>query len=267
MFAEEIRRAVQAMPRGRLPELSAAVWKGFAAGAIAEQEAQSLAELIEARKAVPVAPAQPRRVGSRPRSPESMERRRRWTSSGWLPPQLAARFTMAENAVLSVVAAEVSRRGKSMLTIGAIAGQAGVCKATVRSAILQAAALGLLTSEEWRLTAFRNAPNTVKIVSPEWRTWLRLRQRSGGSDAGRHRNRGSGDGRPAFPARDDQDRPKLSPKGGGSKFSDPTNTQTYLSFVQRIATARKAQTFGEVGRKVWAMRTKAEAAADRRKAH
>ncbi len=44
MFVEEIRRAVQATPRGRLAELSAAVWKGFAAGAIAEQEAQSLAE-------------------------------------------------------------------------------------------------------------------------------------------------------------------------------------------------------------------------------
>ena len=158
MFAEEIRRAVQVTPRQRLAELSAAVWRGFAAGAVSESDAQALAEAIEARKTIPAAPAQPRRVGSRPRSPESMERRRRWTSSGWLPPQLAARFTMAENAVLSVLAAEVSRRGQSMLTIGAIAGQAGVCKATVRSAIRQAAALGLLTSEEWRLTAFRNAP-------------------------------------------------------------------------------------------------------------
>ncbi len=118
---------------GTAVRLSAAVWKGFAAGAVSEADAQALAEAIEARKAVPAAPAQPRRVGSRPRSPESMERRRRWTSSGWLPPQLAARFTMAENAVLSVVAAEVSRRGQSMLTIGAIAGHAGVCKATVRS--------------------------------------------------------------------------------------------------------------------------------------
>ncbi len=42
MFAEEIRRAVQAAPRGRLAELSAAVWKGFAAGAIGEDDAQRL---------------------------------------------------------------------------------------------------------------------------------------------------------------------------------------------------------------------------------
>ena len=141
MFVEEIRRAVMAAPRGRLAEISGAVWKGFAAGAIGEDDAQALAELIEARKTIPAAPAQlRRRVGSRPRSPESTERRRRWTSSGWLPPQLAARFTMAENAVLAVIAAEVSRRGQCMLTIGAIAGQAGVCKTTVRNALRQAQA-------------------------------------------------------------------------------------------------------------------------------
>src|SRR5215203_7376269 len=32
----------------------------------------------------------------------------------------------------------------------------------------------LLTVEERRLTAFRNASNVVRIVSPEWRAWLRL---------------------------------------------------------------------------------------------
>ena len=52
MFAEEIRRAVQATPRHRLAEISAAVWKSYAAGAIPEDEAQRLAELIEARKVV-----------------------------------------------------------------------------------------------------------------------------------------------------------------------------------------------------------------------
>ena len=245
MFAEEIRRVLSTTPRGRLCDLSAAVWKGFAAGAVSETDAQALAEAIEARKTIPATTTQPRHVGSRPRSPESMERRRRWTSSGWLPPQLAARFTMAENAVLSVVAAEISRRGQSMLTIGAIAGQAGVCKATVRSAIRQAAALGLLTSEEWRLTAFRNAPNTVKIVSPEWRTWLRMRHRSGGPDGfgtrGRHQR-----GRHADrPGRADQERVLVTvggSKGGGSKFSDPTNTCTYSLHENSTAPAWKTGT-------------------------
>ena len=178
MFAEQIRAALPGTPRVRLAELAAAVWKGFACGAIGEQDAQQLADEIHARKAIqpkPVAPRKP--VGSRPRSPAHMERRRRWTGSGWLPPQLACRFTMAETAVLSTIAAEVARRGLCRLTIGHIAVMAGVCKATVRTAVRQAVALGILTSEEWRLTAWRSAPNTVRIVSPEWRAWLKMRDR------------------------------------------------------------------------------------------
>ncbi len=178
MFADDIRRALPGTPRGRLAELSAAVWKGFACGVVSEQDAQQLAEEIAARKIVPPKPAAPRRpVGSRPRSPAHMERRRRWTGSGWLPPQLAARFTMAETAVLSTIAAEVARRGLCRLTIGHIAALAGVGRSTVQGAIRQAKALGILTSEEWRLTAWRSAPNTVRIVSPEWRAWLRMRDR------------------------------------------------------------------------------------------
>ena len=178
MFAEEIRRAIPATPRVRLAELAAAVWKGFACGAVSEDDAQQLADEIHARKAIPSTPAAPRRcVGSRPRSPEHMERRRRWTGSGWLPPQIAARFTMAETAVLSVIASEIARRGLCRLTIGHIAVLAGVSRSTVKTAVRQAASLGILTSEEWRLTAWRSAPNTVRIVSPEWQTWLRMRNR------------------------------------------------------------------------------------------
>ncbi len=219
---EEIKRVLVDTPRGRLPELSAMVWKGFAVGAVSEDDAQQLAEAIEARKSIPVAPIQPRRLGSRPRSPESVERRRRWTSSGWLPPQLAARFTMAENAVLSVLAAEISRRDQSMLTIGAIAGLAGVSKTTVRNAIKQAQNLGLLTSEEWRLTAFRNAPNTVKIVSKEWSTWIRMR------------------GKRSTSPRD---------QGGGFKFVKPTNTNKYSLSENPKTIAWKTGTQKRVGAK------------------
>ena len=178
MFADDIRRALSGTPRERLAELSVAVWKGFACGAVSEEDAQRLAEEIAARKIVPPKPAEPRRrVGSRPRSPAEMERRRRWTSSGWLPPQLAARFTLAEAAVLSTIAAEVARRGLCRLTVGHIASLAGVSRTTVQNAVRQAAALGILTSEEWRLSAWRSAPNTVRIVSAEWRAWLRMRDR------------------------------------------------------------------------------------------
>ncbi len=193
MFAEQIRAALPGTPRVRLAELAAAVWKGFACGAVSEEDAQQLADEIHARKAIPPTPVASRKpVGSRPRSPAHMERRRRWTGSGWLPPQLAARFTMAETAVLSTIAAEVARRGLCRLTIGHIAILAGVSRSTVKTAVRQAVALGILTSEEWRLTAWRSAPNTVRITSPEWRTWLRMRDRKRPGDHPRQTEQGGG---------------------------------------------------------------------------
>jgi hypothetical protein len=38
---------------------------------------------------------------------------------------------------------------------------------------------GALSIEERRLTAFRNDTNIIRIVAPEWRTWLRLRSGQG----------------------------------------------------------------------------------------
>src|SRR3982751_6225805 len=104
-----------------------------------------------------------------------MERRRRWAASGALPPALAARFTLAETAVLAVVTAEVLRHSACTLTVGHVAALAGVSETTVRNALRAARGLGLLTLEERRLTAWRNAPNVVRIVSREWLAWLRLR--------------------------------------------------------------------------------------------
>ena len=78
---------------------------------------------------------------------------------------------------LSEAIAAVDDRGLCRLTIGHIAALAGVSRSTVKAAVRQAQGLGLITSEEWRITAWRNAPNTVRIVSPEWVTWLRMRDR------------------------------------------------------------------------------------------
>ena len=68
MFAEQLRRAVEASPRCELPKVSALLWKAYAAGHVTEAEAQTLSDLIEARRALP-APQKPlqRRLGSRPR--------------------------------------------------------------------------------------------------------------------------------------------------------------------------------------------------------
>ena len=45
---------------------------------------------------------------------------------------------------------------------------------TVRNAIREAAKLRLLTVEERQITGWRNDTNIVRLISPEWPSWLRL---------------------------------------------------------------------------------------------
>jgi len=177
MFAEQLRQAVEASPRAGLTHVSSLLWRAHAAGSIADDDAQALAELIEARKDVP-APGRPvqRRVGSRPRSSASMARRRSWAAAGHLPPTVAARFTLGEQSVLAVVAAEVRQRGRCSLHINHIAALAGVCRSTVKNGLRAAAALGMIRVNVRRLTAWRCDSNVVTVLDPGWLAWLRLRR-------------------------------------------------------------------------------------------
>src|SRR3954468_3479290 len=160
MFVEELRRAVEASPRVELAKVASLLWRAYAAGQVTEAQASELSDLIESRRALPAAPKPvQRRLGSRPRSPASMERRRRWAASGALPPALAARFTLAETAVLAVVAAEVLRHTACTLTVGHIAALAGVSETTVRNALRAARGVGLLTLEERRAAGVGEAPD------------------------------------------------------------------------------------------------------------
>ncbi|MGU3287513.1 helix-turn-helix domain-containing protein [Methylobacterium sp. WL18] len=199
-YADEIRRQAEGAARAALPAITAALWRAYSDGKITEAEAESLSGLIDARHSSvggqksgqspnPTATADvgltlspsnragsSRRpgVGSRPRTDASMERRRRWAASGRMPQAIVARFTLAEQAVLSLVAAEVARRKDCRLSIENLAAVTGVCRSTVKNAIREAARLGLLTVEERQITGFRNDTNVLRIVSPEWLAWLRL---------------------------------------------------------------------------------------------
>ncbi|MCJ2063807.1 GntR family transcriptional regulator [Methylobacterium sp. J-088] len=194
MFADELRRAIEAADRITLPSVTVLLWRAYGDGKVTEAEAEALSGLIEARTDAPAARRQPAMteagiptvpqdrarssgrlgVGSRPRTDASMERRRRWAASGRLPPGLAARFTLAEQAVLALVAAETARRKDCRLAVGHLAAIVGVAETTVRNAIREAVKLGLVTVEERRVTGFRNDTNIVRIVSAEWTAWLRL---------------------------------------------------------------------------------------------
>ena len=207
-YAEEIRRQVEAAPRAALPAVTAVLWRAYGDGKVTEAEAEALSVLIEGRqlsergprsgqspnKPASVTPlmsrpikntsarvGSPRRaVGSRPRTDASMERRRRWAASGRLPLGIAARFTLAEQAVLALVAAETARRKDCRLSIENMAAVAGVCRSTVKNAIREARHLGLLTVEERQITGFRNDTNVLRIISPEWLAWIRLARKGGG---------------------------------------------------------------------------------------
>jgi hypothetical protein len=177
MFVHSLRQAVQASPRSALPEVSSLLWRAYAAGQVGEEDAQALSDTIEARKALPVAPAPARRhVGSRPRTDASMERRRRWAASGSMPPQLQARFTQAEAAVMAVVAAEARVKGSCRLHNAHIAAVGGVSVSTVKNAVRVARKLGFIRVEERRRSAWRNDSNVITVVDLAWLAWLRLRR-------------------------------------------------------------------------------------------
>ena len=218
MLADEIRAAVMAAPRVKLPEVAAVLWRAYGAGHVSEAEAEELSALIEVRKVVPAAPvavtAIRKAVGSRPKTKESLERRRRWAASGRLPPALAARFTPGEIAVLSVVAAEACRRGDCRLAVGHLAAVAGVSETLVRNALREARAFGLVTIEERRVTAWRNDTNVVRIVSAEWSGWLKLAK---GRPAAAPAPRGLASSRNGRTASGEG-------RGGGCRSANPTPT-------------------------------------------
>lgn len=180
MFVEEIRRAIEASPRMKLPEVTALLWRAYGEGRVTEDEAEQLSNLIDARRALPTPIPARKKVGTRPRTPASIERRRRWAASGAMPVGLAVKFTAAEQAALAVVADEVRKRGRCDLYVGHIAARAGVSETVVRNALREAKKLRLVAVEARRVAAWRNDSNLVTVISPEWIAWLARGGRGGG---------------------------------------------------------------------------------------
>jgi hypothetical protein len=180
MFAEAITRAVKGARTDELDHLAREIWRAHAAGVLDDAAAQAAAEAVHARRASGPAltrKSAPRASARRPqRSPDkaaSIERRRRLAASGPIPPTLACRFTTCELAALKVVAEEVAKHGVCSLHLDAIAAIGGTCRTVVQNALRVARALGLVTVSERRRRGRRSLTNLVRVVSPEWLTWLR----------------------------------------------------------------------------------------------
>jgi hypothetical protein len=186
MFATHIASAIDAARSlNRLNDLSSAIWKGLAAGALGDEDAQRFAEQIHARKAVLRAAAEPQdrllgRQGIFPlRKPQrppvraaAIERRRRLAYSGPLPPTLAWRFTLGELACLRIIGDEVRERGFCALTLGAIAARAGCCRELAKRTVRKAAREGLIEVRERRRPGQINLPNVITVTSKEWTAWM-----------------------------------------------------------------------------------------------
>ena len=189
----QLEEAIGRAQGAALDAVTRALWAAHAAGQCTDDDATRLDAAIQARRKLEQATrggggghgtleaALTRRRPQRPpvRS-VAIERRRRWAAAGRLPPKLAALFTLGEQAALAVIAVEAGKRGTCTLAIGAIAALAGVSINTVKRALRQARALGLVTIEERRLSRFRNDTNVVRVVSREWLSWLRLGPKGGG---------------------------------------------------------------------------------------
>ena len=172
------------------------LWQAVAAGIVADQEAEELGALVDARRTARTPLSAPGNVGAlkplrspfstgraTPRSPDqqrSRMRARRIAASGPLPPALACQFTTSELAALAIIGDASSRNGRAMMTHGEVAARAGVSVSTVKRALAEARRLGLVTTQERRRRLAPNLPNVVRVVSAEWRTWLEMRRRREG---------------------------------------------------------------------------------------
>lgn len=189
MLAQQFTEAVTgARTLAHLDNLVRLSWRAVSEGQLSDADAEALDLAVQARRArlkaaYPLSAKKPSTARKRPVSPDrraSLERRRRCALSGAVPSQLAAAFTMGELAALSVIAAEVKRRGRCELPIDAVAAMAGVCRSVVQNAAREASRLGLISVRERRHRGQRSETNVVEVIAPEWRAWLKLGSSSGG---------------------------------------------------------------------------------------
>jgi hypothetical protein len=208
MFKTSIAAALDgARTLARVDELARDLWAAHAASALSDDDAQAMAEALEVRRreirpkdrTAVRAPAVPRISASffppkrrRTVSPDrvaSMERRRRLAASGPMPPALASHYTTGQMAVFRIVADAVRQHGHCALTLGEIAGRAGVGVTTARDAIRAAAFDGIVVIEERRRRGAPNLPNVVRVISREWSNWIKRAGRGGSSFLGATNNK------------------------------------------------------------------------------
>ncbi len=190
-----IADAIASVPIAVLDDLSREVWQAHAAGRLDDDQAQALAEAIQARRTARAAtragqggpvqlgrvasifPPKPRRQRPTDRT-QSVERRRTIAASSPLPPHLAARFTTGQLAALGIIADELAARGgascRSPRSQPAPASRTGSRKRPYGSP----RPTGLVVTERPQ-PGRKHQTNLVRCISREWGAWLAKRRSIG----------------------------------------------------------------------------------------
>jgi hypothetical protein len=248
-FAQQIAAAIEAAPIRDLDALSKHLWAAHGAGAITDDQAQQLAELIQRERggklrtrhlghalgSVALVAASPRIQRSPDqRSPDrraSIKRRREHAATGPLPPAIAAGFTTGQLAVLRVVADEWLAHGVCDRSRNEIAARAGVSLTIVKQALwLAEHADHLVTIERRPRSGRKHLTNLIRIVRAEWLDWLAKGRRKAYAVNACNR------AKPIFPqARGAQNNPPRSQdfRNSGSERVDKTGEKGNRSAASR----------------------------------
>lgn len=170
-----------------LDNFARSLWSDHGKGAIGDDLAQELSQIIEQRrealkcratacKSRNVRRGLERRTDARATGKRTVrrnhERKRTMARAGLIPGQLVQDFTEGETAALSAIGCAGVVSDWPIAKIAAIA---GVSVSTVRNALRKAARLGILVVTERRMRFARSLTNVVRIVSKVWTTWLSRR--------------------------------------------------------------------------------------------
>ncbi len=166
MMADQIRRAIPATPRVRLPSWRRPCGRATPAGRCPRRTRSS-----SPTRSTPGRPS--RRRLRAPGSPWARGRGRPATWSAAAAGRARAGSRRSSRPASRWPRPRSCRRSPPRWRAAASAGSPsaisrfwrGSAARPCRTAVRQAVALGILTSEEWRLTAWRSAPNTVRIVA------------------------------------------------------------------------------------------------------
>jgi hypothetical protein len=180
-LATQIASAIERAQFHELDALSLDLWKAYEAKQLTDEQAQGLAEQLEAKRpefttVVNVTSFKPAIAKPKPqRSPDkqaSIERRRRLARQSPVPPEHVHEFSLSMHAALTIIVGEIAKHGVCSLCMDAIASLAGTCRTIVREAMKKGRALGLLTREERRRRGQKSLTNLVRILRPSWKHWL-----------------------------------------------------------------------------------------------